>query len=54
MGTSQTDRTGTPTTGAFSLTCQAYAGSLVAPCPNSARTTVTVRGQQRAVCPAHA
>jgi hypothetical protein len=35
-------------------TCQAFAGSLVAPCPNTASDTTVVRGQERRVCPAHA
>lgn len=35
-------------------TCQAFAGSLVAPCPNVATATTVVRGQERGVCPAHA
>jgi hypothetical protein len=35
-------------------TCQAFAGSLVAPCPNAATDTTVVRGEGRRVCPAHA
>jgi hypothetical protein len=35
-------------------TCQAFAGSLLLPCPNTATETTVVRGQRRAVCPAHA
>lgn len=34
-------------------TCQAYAGSLLAPCPNVATEGTVLRGQQREVCPAH-
>jgi hypothetical protein len=35
-------------------TCQVYAGSLLAPCPNPATATVVRRGAERPVCPAHA
>jgi hypothetical protein len=35
-------------------TCQAWAGSLLAPCPNRATTSVVRRGAERVVCPAHA
>lgn len=34
-------------------TCQAFAGSLLVPCPNVATETTVLRGQQREVCPAH-
>jgi hypothetical protein len=34
-------------------TCQAFAGSLLVPCPNAATETTVLRGQQREVCPAH-
>lgn len=35
-------------------TCQAFAGSLVAPCPNVATETTVIRGTDRGVCRAHA
>lgn len=34
-------------------TCQAFAGSLLVPCPNVATESTVLRGQQREVCPAH-
>ncbi len=33
--------------------CQAYAGSLLVPCPNLATHDVVRRGATRRVCPAH-
>lgn len=36
-----------------SQTCQAFAGSLLVPCPNVASESAVLRGQQREVCPAH-
>jgi hypothetical protein len=48
----ETARDGQTLTG--TQTCQAFAGSLVAPCPNTATDTTVVRGQRRSVCPAHA
>lgn len=34
-------------------TCQAFAGSLLLPCPNLATESAVLHGQQREVCPAH-
>ena len=42
------------TTSTSTTTCEAFAGSLLLPCPNAATETTVVRGLQRAVCPAHA
>lgn len=41
------------TTGTSTTTCQAFAGSLLVPCPNVASESTLLRGQQREVCPAH-
>lgn len=55
MTTSLLHRDTTATTTATrTRTCQAFAGSLVAPCPNVATEASVVRGEQRGVCPAHA
>ena len=50
----QRETTTTAETAVRSQTCQAFAGSLVAPCPNVASETTVVRGEERGVCPAHA
>jgi hypothetical protein len=34
-------------------TCQAFAGTLLVPCPNVASETTLVHGEQREVCRAH-
>ena len=41
------------TTATSTSTCQAFAGSLLVPCPNAATESTVLRGQQREVCPAH-
>lgn len=54
MTTTLLDRTATDAARPATTTCQAWAGSLLAPCPNRATVTVVRRGAEREVCPAHA
>ncbi|HWG93323.1 MAG TPA: hypothetical protein VNU66_03740 [Mycobacteriales bacterium] len=51
MTTSLLERTATAGT---RTTCQVYAGTLLAPCPNPATRRVVRAAGERRVCPAHA
>lgn len=48
-----TDDLAVPAHATSPIGCQAYAGSLLVPCPNVATHDVARRGAARRVCPAH-